>query len=935
VTLLLPESDGLQNADRLIRLPVTPAHLGVRASRGHWVYPRHIQYLNEYMVDFLLDPDERFVIIELPVRHGKETRVDEPVLTPSGWSTMGALQPGDEVFGPDGRPTEVLWRSPVNRSAPKLRVAFTDGTSIDVHPAHEWTVWCRANRKWRTYETQHLARLKLTSGQGPTGRYLYQLPQRSPVEFPDAELPVDPWLIGYWIGDGGAENAYLTAGGDADEIIEILTAVGEAPHIRFAHKATGCEYLRVPTLRRRLWEIGIRGVKKIPEVCWTSSVAQRRALLQGIVDSDGHVERGSGRVRVVGHDEALVRSVATLARTLGHRATIYTETDTRPPHLIVNRDGSTQMIATAGTRWVCSWTPTDGLPPGRLARKTTARPARRQERIAIASITEAPPADGVCIQVDRSDGLFLVGRELIPTHNSWFISKYLTAWHVGCWPNKNVLLTSYSDTLAKGFSRDARMILEEYGPDLFGVKVRGDSRSVNRWEIADHFGGFKASTLYGSITGVGGDLIVIDDPVKDAKAAHSVNAREALWEWYQETLRGRLEPGGKIIVVMSRWHEDDLVGRLLAHSESDPEADQWERIRLPAIAEPGPDEPEFKMPIEVLREVGWTDEMGRQAGEALWPERWPVKRLRRIKASVSAVSWESNYQQRPTAREGDVFKTHNWKYVGALPAAVGPKRMIRRYDLADDGSDYAATSLLGWHEGRTYIIDVRRTKGGSAHVRRFFRAAAVEDRQKYGRGIEQIIEQEPGSAGKTIADQYVATVFAGFRAKKLTTSGSKELNAEGLAAQQEAGNVYLVGVGTETDGSVRPAHWWDDYKEEARTFPRGANDDMIDTSSQAYNDLAARLTQRVKGRAVTKAGASGRGGAVTKAKTVQRGATSSSKGKPVVPQIEAEVEDMPGPEEDAPEESTVMPSAPAAPRRTPLKGGTGPGQRRKPPKKRR
>ncbi len=430
-----------------------------------------------------------------------------------------------------------------------------------------------------------------------------------------------------------------------------------------------------------------------------------------------------------------------------------------------------------------------------------------------------------------------------------YVSSYVTAWHKGTWPEKHVMLNSYADRLVKKHSRRARRILTEFGPDLFDVEVSRENRSVIQWELAGSGGTFTASTTGGQITGGGGDLIVIDDPVKDAKAAHSLHQRDELWEWYTETLRSRLEPGGKIILVMSRWHEDDLAGRLLLNSLDDPAADQWERIRLPAIAEPAPGEI-----VEDLAE--WRDPIGRAYGEPLWPQRWGVRTLARTKASVGPLAWEANYQQRPTAREGDLFKAQAWKKIGALPAEAA-KLCARRFDLADGGTDFAATALVALApDGSTYIVDVARRPGsiGGQKVREFFRSEAEADRDgntgwRPAMRPKLRIEQEPGSAGKTVADQYVRDVFAGFTAEGKTTSGSKELNAEPLASQQQAGNVYLVGRGIDAEGNPIPAPWWSVFIEEARTFPRGLNDDMIDVAGQAYNDCVEYRKHRSKARA--------------------------------------------------------------------------------------
>lgn len=825
----------------------TPGHFAFHVSGGRWAYPDWIRYLNEVITEFLLDPTERFLVIEAPVRHGKETRVDEPILTTDGWTTVGELTPGDHVFGVDGQPTKVLGITPVNPAAPKMRVTLSDGTSVDVHPRHEWTVRRRnGHGRWFTAETQHLASLKLKQGTGATSRYAYQLPHRPVVDTPDADLPIDPYLIGYWIGDGStAQGNPLAAGRDADELEAILTACGEAPHRRFTQPNTGCEYLRIPTLRRRLTAMGIGHTRKtIPAACWTSSPDQRRALLQGIVDSDGHVERGTGRVRVVGHDHALITEIADLARSLGHRATTWAETDTRSPHTITDHHGAEATVRTAGTRHVASWTPTDGRPPGRLARKQFARPARTAERVAIASIEPAPPADGVCIQVDRADGLYLVGRSFIPTHNSLFCSVHVPAWFLGMFPDRQVLLATYSRSLSRGFGTQVRDLLEAHGERLFGIKVRSDFRSSEDWKIAEHNGGMRSVARTGTIIGTGAHLLVIDDPFKDIFEALDPKVREHLYEWYTGTIRHRLEPGAKVILVMSRWHEDDLSARLL--NDLDPDSDRWERVHLPAIATPPPWEIEAWEAAHgagSFDETLWRDPLGRQVGEALWPERWPRDKLLRTKASVGPSIWAAQFQQIPTTPGDEMFPVHLWGKVDALPTKID---LVRRWDMGGDTGDWTAGSLVGRdRDGNTYIVDVRRIRGQDSEKEKLVRSTAEEDKERFG-AVHIVIEQEPGSSGKTVADGYVREVLAGFDAEAKPTKRNKVLNAQPLAAQQQAGNVYLLREPLPDGTGLGQASWWRMFAEEARDFPRGVNDDMVDTAAQAYNDLVERARGRVK-----------------------------------------------------------------------------------------
>lgn len=225
--------------------------------------------------------------------------------------------------------------------------------------------------------------------------------------------------------------------------------------------------------------------------------------------------------------------------------------------------------------------------------------------------------------------------EAPPRHGkSELISKYLPSWFLGCYPDKRVMLASYADKLARNFGRHCRDLLNRTAP-WFGINgVRRDVTAADEWDLAGFSGGMLTAGVGGPLTGRGADLLIIDDPIKNAEEALSDRVRENHWDWWQSTAYTRLEPGGVAIVMMTRWHEDDLVGRLLKHQE-EMEQDhglQIGRVRLPALAENTENEP---------------DPMGRAEGEALWDWRWPAKRLLAKRATLDAYWWESLYQQRP------------------------------------------------------------------------------------------------------------------------------------------------------------------------------------------------------------------------------------------------------------------------------------------------
>ncbi len=230
-----------------------------------------------------------------------------------------------------------------------------------------------------------------------------------------------------------------------------------------------------------------------------------------------------------------------------------------------------------------------------------------------------------------------------PRHSkSLTTTIHFPAWYLGRNPDKRVITASYGASLAEGFSRQTRTLLQEYGEEVFGIRISRVASSVDNWAIQGHYGGLVAAGVGGSLTGKGADLLIIDDPHKDREEANSQTIRDRVWEWYSSTAYTRLEPDGAVIVIQTRWHEEDLSGLLLKAMESD--GDQWEIINFPAIAEDD------------------NDILDRDAGEALWPERFDIERLNAIQRSIGSKEFVSLYQQRPQSLEGGAFKAQWFKW---------------------------------------------------------------------------------------------------------------------------------------------------------------------------------------------------------------------------------------------------------------------------------
>lgn len=250
-----------------------------------------------------------------------------------------------------------------------------------------------------------------------------------------------------------------------------------------------------------------------------------------------------------------------------------------------------------------------------------------------------------------------------PRHGkSELASKRFPAWCLGRNPTRQVIAASYNSDLASDFGRNVRNIVAspEFGQIFNGVSLAADSQAANRMNT-NHGGAYVAAGVGTAITGRGADIALIDDPFKDREEADSERRRELVWDWYRSTLYTRLMPGAGIVLIQTRWHEDDLAGRLIAH-----EGDQWSVLDLPAI---------------------------QSDGTALWPEWYDVTALERIKASIGPREWSALYQQQPQPDEGTFFQRGWFNEWGKLPAL----RIYGSSDYAvtDGGGDYTVHRVWG------------------------------------------------------------------------------------------------------------------------------------------------------------------------------------------------------------------------------------------------
>jgi len=386
-----------------------------------------------------------------------------------------------------------------------------------------------------------------------------------------------------------------------------------------------------------------------------------------------------------------------------------------------------------------------------------------------------------------------------PRHTkSEFASYLLPAWFLGKFPEKKIIQTAHTAELAVGFGRKVRNLVssEDY-KRVFGTQLSSDSKAAGRWNT-DKGGDYFAIGVGGAVTGKGADLLIIDDPHSEQEAKQGNPAvYDAVYEWYTSGPRQRLQPGGAIIVVMTRWSKKDLTGQILKNSSKDG-TDDWEIIEFPAIL---------------------------PSGTPLWPGFWKKEELESIKAEIPVAKWEAQYQQNPTSEEGAIVKREYWKiWEGESPPPC--QYIIQSWDTAFETSnraDYSACTTWG-------VFD-REDRHGNM-VPNIILLDALKQRMEFPdlkrKAVELYREWSPDT---TIIEKRAAGAPLVYELRKAGVPVSEYTPYKG---QDKISRVNAV-VDLFASGMVwRPdRRWAEEVSEEMAEFPYGEHDDLTDSASQA------------------------------------------------------------------------------------------------------
>lgn len=387
--------------------------------------------------------------------------------------------------------------------------------------------------------------------------------------------------------------------------------------------------------------------------------------------------------------------------------------------------------------------------------------------------------------------------EAPPRHTkSELASRRFPAKYLGRFPDRQVITATYSGDFAQDFGREVRGIVnsEEFARLYPGVRVSDESAAAGRWHT-NKGGIYVAVGVGGPITGRGAHVALIDDPVKNRQDAESETIRESVWKWYTSTLRTRLMPGGAIVLVMTRWHEDDLAGRLIkAMAEG---GEQWEVLRLPAVAEAD-------------------DPLGRAPGEALWPEWYPLVELENIKSAIGSRDWSALYQQSPAPETGGQFERawFNWYDPEELPTRLNIYG-ASDYAVTVKGGDWTEHGVAGTDsEANLWVTDWWSGQDATDVTIKAKLALASQHKALEWYGEAGVIEKAIGPAtNRAMQDEkrYVTHTF-------LPSTADKIARVASFRARAQAGKVYLP----------RGKRWAEELVDQLCAFPACAHDDKVD-----------------------------------------------------------------------------------------------------------
>lgn len=631
--------------------------------------PFHVVYYT--LLDKFAHGEIKKMIVQMPPQHGKEISDNQIVATTKGLKKHGDLIVGDYVFGRDGTPVKVLWVSEKTRS--EYVVSFSDGAKIECHGNHEWTVYNRFRKKEETIETKHMASSTIYNGDGKRGsRYKYHVDSNVCVMFDSRNVDLDPYVLGAWLGDGDSSCGIIHIGNNDVEII------GNSTYKFKESKGTTTRRFYSPELNLLLKNNGLIKNKHIPDMYKYNSVEVRKNVIAGLIDTDGYVYHRNGRITISNTNKRIIDDAAFILRSLGQSVVVC---EFKP------RVSSSGIVGKKIVYQLC-FNPTMTFPT-KVKRKKITKLSINKKRAIVSIERKEGLGYGNCIQVEG--GIYLVGDTFIPTHNSEGSSRKLPAFMLGLNPDKKICIGSYAATIARDFNRDVQRIIDtpsyrELFPETFlngsNVVTMANTylRNSDVIEMVGRKGSLRVVGRGGSLTSKTVDVSILDDVYKDYAEGNSPIVRNAAWKWYTTVVRTRLHNDSQELIVFTRWHDDDLIGRIEKSGETVIDIKSWDDVKnIPAGAW-------VRINFEGLKTGEPTEIDPREPGAALWDRRHSRAKLEGQRA-LDPVQFQCLYQGNPGNAEGKLYRNPFRTYVDK--SEWGTYVRSGNYtDVADEGDDF-------------------------------------------------------------------------------------------------------------------------------------------------------------------------------------------------------------------------------------------------------
>lgn len=647
--------------------------------------------------------DELFV--SMPPRVGKLLADDTPVLTKDGWKNHGDIKVGDFVIAPNGEFVEVYNVNPKHHTT--HTVTLSNGDKFECHFRHEWKVFDRRFNKWRLLETQQMiGHLKNKN------RYNFQLPIKEPFKGNKKELPVDPYTLGVWLGDGANQAPRIHNDTKDLAIIGKIVDNGYVVSSQGTHNATGVIRTDFKGLRSDLQKIGLchsrkRVDKFIPDEYLLASLEQRLELLAGLLDTDGCLIKKEHRYQFTTADEKLKETFISLIATFGWRTSVIE----RKPKL------SSSGIQGKNIYWVIGFNPTLHIPCV-LERKQLFE-FSKQRKLSIVSIEESKHKQGNCISV--VGGMYCVGKQLIPTHNTTMLLLFIT-WIMGRDGEASNLYSAFSDIITSAmYTGVLEVMTDSYTYNW--KKVFNNSGIANtdaKKETIDidrkkRYPTLTCRSLYGTLNGACDckGYLISDDLIGGIEEALNKDRMIGAWSKVSNNLIPRAKQTAKKIWIGTRWSLIDPAGLRMDFLQNDEEGKKvrFKIINLPALNEN--DESNFDYDYN----VGFNTDY--------------YKQLRaQFERNNDMASWQAQYMGEPIERDGALFTPDTMNFYNGV-IADEPVRNYMTVDVAWGGGDYVSGPVCVETENGDFIPDVVFNNGDKTITRPLIVDCIIKNNVKY------------------------------------------------------------------------------------------------------------------------------------------------------------------------------------------------------------